>query len=143
MIDGVCLFYMCPDWRTRQIQNDVSSVAGKLGLMPLPAWEPGGLRTSTWGGTGLAFTNQCRNPDLAWKLAMYLYYDRDQLGPRFADTNILPPLKSAWNLPEFQQPRASMLGTLSENPGATGGPSAARLFHRIYRPGNRQAFGGI
>jgi arabinosaccharide transport system substrate-binding protein len=106
MIDGLCLFYICPDWRTRQIQEDVPSMAGKLGLMPLPAWEPGGLRTSTWGGTGLAFTDQCRNPDLAWKLAMYLYYDPDQLGPRFADTNILPPLKSAWSLPEFQQPRA-------------------------------------
>jgi arabinosaccharide transport system substrate-binding protein len=105
MIDGLCLFYFCPDWRTRQIQEDVPSMNGKLGLMPLPAWEPGGIRTSTWGGTGLAITRACRNKDLAWKLAMYLYYDADQLGPRFADTNILPPLKSAWTKPEFLQPR--------------------------------------
>jgi arabinosaccharide transport system substrate-binding protein len=105
VIDGLCLFYVCPDWRTAQIQMDVPSMAGKLGLMPLPAWEKGGLRTSTWGGTGMAFTTQCKNPDLAWKLATYLYYDLDQVGPRFADTNILPPLKSAWNLPEFHQAR--------------------------------------
>ncbi|MGN6724347.1 MAG: ABC transporter substrate-binding protein [Tepidisphaeraceae bacterium] len=101
MLDGLALFYFCPDWRTRQIQNDVPDLAGKLALMPLPAWEPGGIRTSTWGGTGLAITKQCRRVDLAWKLAMYLYYDAAQVGPRFAQTNILPPLKAAWSYPEF------------------------------------------
>jgi arabinosaccharide transport system substrate-binding protein len=106
MIDGLCLFYICPDWRTRQIQDDVPSMDGKLGLMPLPAWQPGGIRTSTWGGTGLVITNACKNPDLAWKLAMYFYYDANQLGPRFEDTNILPPLKSAWKKPEFSEPRS-------------------------------------
>ncbi|WP_428937852.1 ABC transporter substrate-binding protein [Fontivita pretiosa] len=105
MIDGLCLFYICPDWRTRQFQMDVPSLAGKMSLIPLPAWEPGGIRTSTWGGTGLAFTKRGRNFELAWKLAMYLYYDPEQLGPRFADTNILPPLVEAWDQPEFHAPR--------------------------------------
>src|SRR5207248_1215791 len=62
-------------------------------------------RTSTWGGCGLAITKSCRNPELAWQLAMYLYYDADQLGKRFAATNILPPLKEAWTRPEFDEPR--------------------------------------
>jgi arabinosaccharide transport system substrate-binding protein len=73
MLDGLCLFYICPDWRTAQFEADVPSLSGKLALMPLPAWEPGGRRTTTWGGTGLAITKQCKNPDLAWELAMYLY----------------------------------------------------------------------
>jgi arabinosaccharide transport system substrate-binding protein len=105
MIDGLCLFYVCPDWRTMQITADIPSLSGKLALIPLPAWEPGGRRTSTWGGTGLALTKRCRNPDLAWKLAMYLYYDKDQLGQRFAVTNIITPLKDAWNQPEFNEAR--------------------------------------
>ena len=105
MIDGRCLFYMCPDWRTMQIQADIPVLSGKLAVMPLPAWEPGGLRTSTWGGCGLAITKQCKNPDLAWKLAMYLYYDPNQLGKRFKATNILPPLKEAWTQPEISEPR--------------------------------------
>jgi arabinosaccharide transport system substrate-binding protein len=104
MVDGLCLFYICPDWRTKQFEADVQGVNGKMGLMPLPAWEEGGIRTSTWGGTGLAITKQCKNPDLAWKLAMYLYYDPAQLGPRFKGTNILPPLVSAWSQPEFNEP---------------------------------------
>lgn len=104
MQDATCLFYICPDWRTKQFQADVDAVKGKMALMPLPAWEPGGIRTSTWGGTGLAFTKQSKHFDLAWKLAMYLYFDPEQLGPRYADTYILPPLKSAWTQPEFSEP---------------------------------------
>ena len=110
MLDGLCLFYICPDWRTAQFEADVASLSGKLALMPLPAWEPGARRTSTWGGTGLAITKQCRNVDLAWELAMYLYYQLEQLGPRFADTNILPPLKKAWDLPQFSAPEAFYSG---------------------------------
>lgn len=104
--DGLVLFYFCPDWRSKQLEVDVPSVHGKMGLMPLPAWEPGGRRTTTWGGTGLAITRATKNADLAWKLAMYLYFNPEDLGERFADTNILPPLKSAWELPAFSEPRA-------------------------------------
>ena len=103
MTDGLVLFYPCPDWRTMQFEMDVPSLSGKLGLMPLPACEPGGVRTSTWGGTGLVFPKGGRNFELAWKLAQYLYYDAEQLGPRFEQTNILPPLKRAWTQPEFHK----------------------------------------
>ncbi len=101
MKDDLVLFYFCADWRSRQFMVDMPWMSGKLGLMPLPAWEEGGRRTSTWGGTGLAITRQCKQPELAWKLAMHLYYDAAQLGPRYKDTYILPPLKKAWNEPEF------------------------------------------
>jgi arabinosaccharide transport system substrate-binding protein len=103
MIQGLALFYCCPDWRTMQFEFDVPSLKGKVGVMPMPAWEPGGRRTSTWGATGLAFPKRGRNFELAWKLAMHLYYDPPQLGARFAETNILPPLKAAWSQPEFHQ----------------------------------------
>jgi arabinosaccharide transport system substrate-binding protein len=103
MSDGLVLFYFCPDWRTMQFEMDVPNLKGKLGLMALPAWEPGGVRTSTWGGTGLVFPKGGRNFELAWKLAQHLYYDDAQLGPRFEQTNILPPLKTAWAQPEFHK----------------------------------------
>ncbi len=103
MNDGLALFYFCPDWRTMQFQMDTPGLAGKMGLMQLPAWEAGGLRTSTWGATGLAFPKAGKNFELAWQLAMYLYYTPDQLGPRFLTTNILPPLMEAWKQPQFSQ----------------------------------------
>ncbi|MGC4088341.1 MAG: extracellular solute-binding protein [Polyangiaceae bacterium] len=72
-------------------------------LMPLPAWEPGGRRTSTWGGSGLGITRAGKQPDLAWEFAKFLYFDKAELGRRFLDTNIIPPFRDAWNLPEFKR----------------------------------------
>ncbi len=103
MLDGLCVFYLCPDWRTRQFQMDVPQLAGKMALMPLPAWREGGVRTSTWGGTGLAITKQTKNPDLAWELAMHLYFNPKEQGRRFEQTQILSPLRTAWDEPAFDE----------------------------------------
>jgi arabinosaccharide transport system substrate-binding protein len=84
----------------------VPSLSGKMKVMPLPAWSPGGRRTSVWGGTGLAITKAGRDPELAWQFAKYLYFTRESLGERFLATNIIPPFKDAWSLPEFHKPSA-------------------------------------
>jgi arabinosaccharide transport system substrate-binding protein len=102
--DGLVLAFICPDWRTKMAQVDMPHLAGKLALMPLPAWTPGGRRTSTWGGTGLAITKACRRQELAWEFAKFLYLERADLGRRYSLSNIIPPVKAAWNLPEFEQP---------------------------------------
>jgi len=102
---GRFLTFICPDWRSKGTETHVASMAGKMALMPLPAFEPGGRRTSTWGGTMLGITKKCPNKQMAYKLAMHLYLDPHELARRFRDLNILPPLKDAWRLPEFNQPR--------------------------------------
>jgi arabinosaccharide transport system substrate-binding protein len=104
MSDGLVLFVMTPDWRSWQYQNDAPKLKGKMALMPLPAWEKGGRRTSTWGMTGLTISKNTKNPELAWELAKFLYYNKEDLGKRFAANNIIPPLKEAWDLPEFHKP---------------------------------------
>jgi len=101
--DGLVLFFFTPDWRTASFQQDIPQLKGDLGLIPLPAWEPGGCRTSTWGGTGLAITKQSKNQELAWEFAKFLYCKKEDLAARFSDTNLLPPFKDAWTLPEFKQ----------------------------------------
>lgn len=110
MTDGLALFYVAPDWRTFTTQLEVPGLHGKMKLMPLPAWEPGGRRTSAWGGTGLSITKATKNPELAWKFATTLYFDAPELGRRFAFSNIIPPFKEAWDLPEFQEPNAYYSG---------------------------------
>ena len=93
MIDGLVLFQWTPDWRSWVFSDEVPSLKGKMALMPLPAWKPGGRRTSVWGGTGLMIMKRTKHPDLAWELAKFLYFRKETLGKRFTDTNILPVLE--------------------------------------------------
>jgi arabinosaccharide transport system substrate-binding protein len=108
--DGLILFALTPDWRSWRLQNDAPNLAGKMALMPLPAWEKGGRRTSTWGMTGLTISKTTKHPELAWELAQFLYFNVPDLGRRFLQTNMISPLKEAWDLPELQQPNAYFSG---------------------------------
>lgn len=104
--DGYFLCMIAPDWRSKTIEVDVPKMRGKMALMPLPAVYPGGRRTSTWGGTMIGITKHCKNPELAWELALHLYLNKEDLAQRFRDTNILPPVKEAWDHPAYHEPRA-------------------------------------
>ncbi len=110
MTDGLVLFYWTPDWRTYYFADEGPHLEGKLALMPLPAWEKGGRRTSTWGGTGVAISKSSEHPELAWELAKFLYFEKSELGARFETTNIIPPLKEAWELPELNAPNSYYSG---------------------------------
>lgn len=110
MYDGLVLFYVMPDWRTMLAETEAPAIAGKVKLMPLPAWQPGGRRTSVWGGSGLAITKRSPRQELAWEFAKELYFHKDDLGKRFAGTNIIPPFKDAWDLPEFKKPNPYFSG---------------------------------
>lgn len=103
--NGYVLALLCPDWRSKVLEKDAPGMSGKMKLMPLPAWEEGGRRTSTRGGTMLGITKRCENVDLAHAAAVHLYADEEQLAGRFRETNILPPLKTAWDSPVFDEPR--------------------------------------
>jgi arabinosaccharide transport system substrate-binding protein len=104
MLDGLILFYFTPDWRTRQMEQYAPGLAGKMKLMPLPAWEKGGRRTSTWGATGIAITKRSARPELAKQLVEFLYVDQTNGGRSWADMRILPPTRAAWSLPVFDAP---------------------------------------
>ena len=104
LTDGLVLFVWTPDWRSRVFQDEAPNLKGKMALMPLPAWEPGGRRTTVWGGTGLIIARHTRHPDWAWDLANFLYFDPKGMGSRFAGTNIIPVLMDGWTLPELDAP---------------------------------------
>lgn len=107
MADGLVVFFLAPDWRTSQFQSFVSSASGKMAFMPLPAWEEGGIRTSTWGGTCMAITQAARNKgrlDLAWDVLNFLYTNEKALPEIFQSSNILPPFKDVWNDPLITKP---------------------------------------
>jgi arabinosaccharide transport system substrate-binding protein len=103
---GAYTCFICPDWMTRTIEENLPTMAGELRLMPLPAWEQGGPRTSTWGATMLGISSSCENPVRAWELVRFLYADRATAESVFRETNIVSPLRSNWELPAYDEPRA-------------------------------------
>jgi len=102
---GYFMSFICPDWRSKLVETDIPRMEGRMALMPLPAVAPGGRRTSTWGGTMLGITRACQDPELAWEVAMHMYFDKEELAERFQETNILPPFKDAWAMPAFHEKR--------------------------------------
>lgn len=108
--DGYTLASICPDWKSKSFEKDMPQMAGKLKLMPLPAFAKGGRRTSTWGGTMAGITRRCPDKELAWQLACHMYMDREDLGERFRQLNILPPFKDAWSHPAFHEKRPYWCG---------------------------------
>lgn len=102
---GYVLCFLCPDWRVKFIETDAPRMSGKMALAPLPAFEPGGRRVSTCGGTMLGVTRKCAAPDTARALVRALYLDKTSVAASFEDLGILPAFKDAWDLPEYHQPR--------------------------------------
>ncbi|MEM9881835.1 MAG: extracellular solute-binding protein [Planctomycetota bacterium] len=106
-LDGRVVAALMPDWLAGVWKQDLPQLGGKLKLMPLPAWEPGGRRTSVRGGTMLAVpraTQDAGRFDAAWAFAKELY-----LSPRVAETlfrqsSIISPVIEFWDQPFYREP---------------------------------------
>ncbi len=113
---GVVVATPIPDWMAGAWKQDVPGLAGKLKLMPLPAWERGGRRTSVWGGTMLGVAKTARDPEAAWAFAKELYLSPELADELFAGVSILTPVKKHWDRPIFHRPdpyfSGQPLGTL-------------------------------
>ncbi|MCU0792598.1 MAG: extracellular solute-binding protein [Opitutaceae bacterium] len=101
---GVVLASIMPDWLAGVWKMDLPELAGKVKLMPLPAWEKGGRRTSVQGGTMLGISRRSADPEAAWEFAKRLYLDRETHAKFFASTTIIPPVRSSWDHPVFARP---------------------------------------
>jgi arabinosaccharide transport system substrate-binding protein len=102
---GQFVALMGPDWYLATMRMDAGSLLeGKIRCMPLPAWKPGGRRTSTIGGTMMAIPKACPDVDRAWELAKFLYFDRESLIRRFRNQTIVPPLRTIFEDPVFDEP---------------------------------------
>ncbi|MCK4241369.1 MAG: sugar ABC transporter substrate-binding protein [Candidatus Atribacteria bacterium] len=70
IIEGVWMGGFLSSWIT-------PGSSGKWGVVPLPVWEKGGVRSSNDGGSTLAITKQCENKEAAWKFIEYITANRE------------------------------------------------------------------
>lgn len=112
-IRGTVIAALMPDWLAGRWKYDMPQLAGKLRLMPLPAWKPGGRRTTTLGGTMLAIPKATKDFETAWQLAKKLYLDPETHAQFFRATTIIPPARSSWSHPAFHEPDPYFGGQIS------------------------------
>jgi arabinosaccharide transport system substrate-binding protein len=103
-LDGVSIATMMPDWLAGAWKKDNPRIGGKLKLMPLPAWEKGGLRTSVYGGTMIGIAKTSRHFEQDWAFVKYLYLAPAQAENLFKTVNIITPVKTLWSQSYYDEP---------------------------------------
>lgn len=101
---GQFLVYPAADWMLAAMQLDMQNMSGKVQILPLPAWERGGRRTSTVGGTAMFIPRGVKDVDASWEMLKYLYFDHQSLMDRFRRQSIVPPLRDTYSDPAFSEP---------------------------------------
>jgi arabinosaccharide transport system substrate-binding protein len=103
-LHGNVLCSLMPDWLSGVWMKDLPGLGGKVKLMPLPAWERGGLRTSVYGGTMLGIPKRTHDFEQSWKFAKHLYLDPAVARALFRDAGIISPVRAFWSDPAYDQP---------------------------------------
>lgn len=104
--EGFVIAWIVPDWRNFNLRNYMPRLAGKMRLMPLPAWEERGRRTTAMGGTMLGIPRATDDFESAWRFAKHLYLSRDLARRQFSEQGIVTPVMSLWDDPVFDEPDA-------------------------------------
>ncbi len=107
-ISGKVLCAFMPDWMGDVWKHEMPELAGKIKLMPMPAWTPGGRRTSVWGGTMLGIPKAAATSpekfEALFTFAKHLYLSQEVARELYRSGGIVTPVKSFWNDPIYDQP---------------------------------------
>ncbi|MCG3123769.1 MAG: hypothetical protein GIKADHBN_02190 [Phycisphaerales bacterium] len=116
--DGYVVCTFMPDWMCDVWKHELPSLAGKIKLMPLPAWSPTGRRTSVWGGTMLGIPRTAARSqadvDELMTFAEHLYISLDLARELYRAGGIITPVRPHWSDPVFDEPDPYFCG---QSPG--------------------------
>ncbi len=96
LVEGNICAVMTADWRVDVLKQFAPGLAGKVRMMPLPVFEAGDARTSTWGGTMIGIPRRAKDPRASWRLIEWLYFSKEGLAAQRARSSILPAVRSGW-----------------------------------------------
>jgi len=103
-LDGFVVGNLLPDWLYGDWKVYNPAMAGKIRLMPLPAWEPGGRRTSVMGGSNIGINKRSPYVEECWEIIKILYTSAGGAEKIWQTTNILSPVKTLWDEPFYHEP---------------------------------------
>jgi arabinosaccharide transport system substrate-binding protein len=106
MAEGKIAAAIGADWYGGFIKNNVADTAGLWRAAPIPAFEEGGSRTSTNGGTAYTITTQSEHPEEAWKFIEFALFNEDNKIFEWEVNNLIPPVLSHLSNEALLQPDA-------------------------------------
>jgi len=110
MRDGFVIATFAPDWMCNYWRKEVPQLSGTMKLMPLPAWDKGGRRTSVWGGTMLGIPRTAKDPEKLWQIAKHLYLSRDLAHKLYERGDIVTPVSEFWQDDIYDKPDPFFMG---------------------------------
>lgn len=102
--EGYIMAFLAPDWLSGALRTNLPNMAGRFKVMPLPAFVPGGRRTSVYGGTMVGITKASRDPAVAWEFAKRVYLAPETAERLYRVFCIVSPIKTNWSLPCYDEP---------------------------------------
>ena len=96
--------YPMAAWFGGSIKDNAPETAGDWGVFRLPALEPGGLRTSTAGGSVLIIPEQCQHKEAAWAYVRYTLCTPEAQIEQYRNFDLFPALLSTYDAPFFDEP---------------------------------------
>ena len=91
-------------WFGGSIKDYAEPTAGNWGVFRLPAYRPGGLRTSNLGGSVLAIPDQGKNKEAAWKFVEYALCTKEGQLAQYRNFDLFPCLMTTFDAPFFDEP---------------------------------------
>lgn len=89
--DGTLISWVGADWYAGFFKDNAPELEGLWKAAPLPAFEPGGRRTSVWGGTGAMVVATSPNVEAALDFLEFAMLSVEGNVRRFELTNLFPP----------------------------------------------------
>ncbi len=79
-------------------------LAGKWGVVPMPAYTPGGIRASNQGGSAYFIPQGAKNPEAAWAFIEFVNLNTANQVAQFVYSDYFPANQATYSDPVFQEP---------------------------------------
>lgn len=131
--EGKFLAFVGADWYAGFFKDNAPELSGLWKAMPVPAWEPGGVRTSCWGGTGNCIVKFSEHVDVAWDFMKFSMLSIEGNVRRFEETNLFPPYIPAMDNERLHKPDEYFSGQDLGQIFADLGPEVPAQYQSPYR----------
>ena len=96
--------YPAAVWSMQEIKNQAGDTAGGWGVFRLPAYRPGGLRTSNLGGSVLIIPLESEDPETTWRFLEHTNCTVEGQIHQFREQGLFPAYMPAYDDPFFAEP---------------------------------------